>query len=286
MPVINTNVNSIVSQNATNRTDRSLTPTMEKLSTGYRINKSGDDAAGLAVSTKMRSQIRGTNQAARNISDAVAMVQTADGALREVSAIMQRMRELAVQGATETYSTDDLALMDTEYQQLESEITRIVEQTKWNRMDLLNGYGPGATSGSSGEFIIQLGADNGQTMTVTIGNLQINSATTGAILSDLDGLSVSSQASSAAAITGIDNAFTDLADKRADLGAYMNRLGNALGNAEIFSANMSDSESRIRDTDYAKEMTEFARAQIVRQAGMAMLSQANAIPSQILQILQ
>jgi len=286
MPVINTNVNSIVSQNATNRTDRSLTPTMEKLSTGYRINRSGDDASGLAVSTKMRSQIRGTNQAARNISDAVAMVQTADGALREVSAIMQRMRELAVQGATETYSTDDLALMDTEYQQLESEITRIVEQTKWNRMDLLNGYGPGATSGSSGEFIIQLGADNGQTMTVTIGNLQINSATTGAILSDLDGLSVSSQASSAAAITGIDNAFTDLADKRADLGAYMNRLGNALGNAEIFSANMSDSESRIRDTDYAKEMTEFARAQIVRQAGMAMLSQANAIPSQILQILQ
>ena len=286
MPVINTNVNSIVSQNATNRTDRSLTPTMEKLSTGYRINRSGDDAAGLAVSTKMRSQIRGTNQAARNISDAVAMVQTADGALREVSAIMQRMRELAVQGATETYSTDDLALMDTEYQQLESEITRIVEQTKWNRMDLLNGYGPGATSGSSGEFIIQLGADNGQTMTVTIGNLQINSATTGAILSDLDGLTVSSQVSAAAAITGIDNAFTDLADKRADLGAYMNRLGNALGNAEVFSANMSDSESRIRDTDYAKEMTEFSRAQIVRQAGMAMLSQANAIPNQVLQLLQ
>ena len=119
MPVINTNINSIVSQNATNRSDRAMTTTMEKLSTGYRINKSGDDAAGLAVSTKMTSQIRGTNQAARNISDGIAMIQTADGALREVSAIMQRMRELAVQGATETYSPDDLLLMDTEYQQLE-----------------------------------------------------------------------------------------------------------------------------------------------------------------------
>ena len=117
-------------------------------------------------------------------------------------------------------------------------------------------------------------------------NLQINSATTGALLSDLDGLSVSSQASAAAAITGIDNAFTDLADKRADLGSYMNRLGHALGNAETFAANMEDSKSRILDTDYAKEMTDFARAQIVRLAGMAMLSQANAIPNQVLQLLQ
>jgi flagellin len=286
MPVINTNINSIVSQNATNRSDRAMTNTMEKLSTGYRINKSGDDAAGLAVSTKMTAQVRGTYQAARNISDAVAMVQTADGALREVSAVMQRMRELAVQGATETYSPDDLALMDTEYQQLEAEITRIVDQTKWNKMDLLNGAGPGNSLGQGGVFTVQLGADNGQTLDVTIGNLQITSTEGSDLLSDLEGLAVSSQASAAAAITSIDNAFTDLADKRADLGAYMNRLGHALGNAETFAANMSDSNSRIVDTDYAKEMTEFARAQIVRQAGMAMLSQANAIPSQVLQILQ
>jgi len=284
MPVINTNINSIVSQNATNRSDRTMTTTMEKLSTGYRINKSGDDAAGLAVSTKMTSQIRGTNQAARNISDGIAMIQTADGALREVSDIMQRMRELAVQGATETYSPDDLVLMDTEYQQLEAEITRIVDQTKWNKMDLLNGGGPDGSQ-TDGAFVLQVGADNEQTLLVTIGSLEVSNAAY-ALLSDLDGLTVSSQVSAAAAITKIDDAFTDLADKRADLGAYMNRLGHALGNAEIFSANMSDSNSRIVDTDYAKEMTEFARAQIVRQAGMAMLSQANAIPSQILQILQ
>ena len=284
MPVINTNINSIVSQNATNRSDRAMTNTMEKLSTGYRINKSGDDAAGLAVSTKMTAQIKGTYQAARNISDAVAMVQTADGALREVSAIMQRMRELAVQGATETYSPADLALMDTEYQQLEAEITRIVDQTKWNKMDLLNGAGPSGTA-TDGAFIVQVGADNAQTLNVTIGSLEISTASY-AVLSDLEGLSVDSQVSAANAISKIDDAFTDLADKRADLGAYMNRLGHALGNAETFAANMSDSNSRILDTDYAKEMTEFARAQIVRQAGMAMLSQANAIPSQILQILQ
>ena len=285
MPVINTNVNSIVSQNATNRSDRSMTNTMEKLSTGYRINKSGDDAAGLAVSTKMTAQIRGTYQAQRNISDAIAMVQTADGALSEVSEIMQRMRELAVQGATETYSTDDLALMDTEYQQLEAEITRIVDQTKWNRMDLINGNGPSGTA-TDGVFVVQLGADNGQTINITIGNLEIDSTVSGALLTDLDAQAVSSQASAAAAITAIDNAFTDLADKRADLGAYMNRLNHALGNAENFAANMADSNSRIVDTDYAKEMSEFARAQIVRQAGMAMLSQANAIPSQVLQLLQ
>ena len=284
MPVINTNLNSIVAQNSTNRSDRGLTGTMEKLSTGFRINKSGDDAAGMAVSTKMTAQVRGTYMAQRNISDGVALVQTADGALSEISAIMQRMRELAVQGATETYSPADLLLMDTEYQQLESEISRIVSQTKWNKMDLLNGGGPSGSS-TEGAFILQLGADNGQTMIVTIGDVSVSSASY-ALLSDLDGLAVSSQASAAAAITGIDNALTDLATRRADLGAYMNRLAHSLNNAEIYTANMSDSNSRIEDTDYAKMMTELSRVQIVRQAGMAMLSQANAIPSQVLQLLQ
>ena len=173
MPVINTNINSITAQNSTNRSDRGLNITMNKLSTGYRINRSGDDAAGMAVSTKMIAQVRGTYMAQRNISDAVGLVQTADGAMSEISAIMQRMRELAVQGATETYSTDDLGLMDTEYQQLESEIQRIVEQTKWNKMDLLDGT---SGSNSDGAFKIQLGADNGQFMSITIGNLEVSTS--------------------------------------------------------------------------------------------------------------
>jgi len=279
MPVINTNVNSIVAQNATNKSDRAMTKTMEKLSTGYRINKSGDDAAGLAVSTKMTAQIRGTNQAARNISDAIALVQTADGAAKEISAIMQRMRELAVQGATETYSTDDLALMDIEYQQLEAEIQRIVDQTKWNKMELLDGSGG---SGGAGAFIIQVGSDNAQAMTVSIGNLDIAAGS----LVSLATQDVTSQSNASAAITNIDGAFEVLATIRADYGSYMNRLANSLNNAEVFSANMSDANSRLLDTDYAKEMTEFAKSQIVRQAGMAMLSQANAIPNQVLQLLQ
>ena len=233
----------------------------------------------LAVSTKMTAQIRGTNQAARNISDAIALVQTADGATREISAIMQRMRELAVQGATETYSTDDLALMDIEYQQLEAEIQRIVDQTKWNKMELLDGSGG---SGGAGAFLIQVGSDNGQFMTVSIGNLDIAAGS----LNALDGMAVITQASASQAITQIDSAFTELATIRADYGSYMNRLGHSLNNAEVFSANMSDANSRLLDTDYAKEMTEFAKSQIVRQAGMAMLSQANAIPNQVLQLLQ
>ena len=282
MPVINTNINSITAQNSTNRSDRGLNITMNKLSTGYRINRSGDDAAGMAVSTKMIAQVRGTYMAQRNISDAVGLVQTADGAMSEISAIMQRMRELAVQGSTETYSTADLGLMDTEYQQLESEIQRIVEQTKWNKMSLLDG-----TSGSAGDgsFLIQLGADNGQFLTVTIGNLEVSTGAT-ALLSDLHGMAVSTQASASQAITQIDEALTDLATRRADMGSYMNRLGHSLNNAEIYTANMADSNSRIQDTDYAKEMTELSRIQIVRQAGMAMLSQANAIPNQVLQLLQ
>ncbi len=279
MSVVNTNINSIVAQNATNKSDRAMTKTMEKLATGYRINKAGDDAAGLAVSTKMTAQIRGTNQAGRNISDAIALVQTADGAAKEISSIMQRMRELAVQGATETYSTDDLALMDTEYQQLEAEITRIVTQTKWNKMELLDGSGG---SGGAGAFIIQVGSDNAQSMTVSIGNLDVAAGSLGC----LSGLDVSTQSNASAAITNIDGAFQNLATIRADYGSYMNRLSHSLNNAEVFSANMADSNSRLMDTDYAKEMTEFAKSQIVRQAGMAMLTQANAIPNQVLQLLQ
>ena len=282
MPVVNTNINSIVAQNATNKSDRAMTKTMEKLSTGFRINKSGDDAAGLAVSTKMTAQIRGTNQAARNISDAIALVQTADGATKEISAIMQRMRELAVQGATETYSTNDLQLMDTEYQQLEAEIERIVDQTKWNKMTLFDGHSINGATSSTAAFQIQVGSDNGQSMTVTIGN----SNNSFWIFGDLSLAGVSTQTSASAAITAIDNAFTQLATIRADYGSFMNRLGHSLNNAEVFSANMADANSRLLDTDYAKEMTEFAKSQIVRQAGMAMLSQANAIPNQVLQLLQ
>ena len=277
--VLQTNINSILAQVASNKTQRDLTKSMEKLSTGKRINKSGDDPAGLAVSTKFVAQIKGSNVAANNSSDAIAMIQTADGAMGEISNLMQRMRELAVQAATETYSTSDMSQMDTEYQELELEVVRIVEQTKWNTISVLDGSG--GTSGV-GSFIIQVGSDNAQSMTITIGDLAISSGSLG----DLDGLAVSSQISASLAISMIDNAFDDLNTKRAEMGAYMNRLEHALNNNLIFNSNMSDSNSRFQDTDFGNELANMAKLQILKQAGDAMITQANAIPNQVLGLLQ
>ena len=279
--VINTNVPSIVAQNATKHTDRLMTNAMEKLSTGYRINDAGDDAAGLAIAAIMSNQILGTNMAGRNASHAIAMVQVADGALNEVSTLMQRMRELAVQASTETYTTNDLQLMQTEYVQLEDEIDRIVDQTRYNTMNILNGVGSQA---SDDLFVMQVGANSGDTITLEFGTYDIS--ITGAALNDLDGLSINSRNNAQSALTSIDDAFQSLGANRARLGSYMNRLGHALNNTEIYSQNLSDSRSRVEDTDYAYWMAQMARHEIVRQASMAMLSTANVVPKQVLQLLQ
>ena len=279
--VINTNVPSIVAQNATKHTDRLMTNAMEKLSTGYRINDAGDDAAGLAIAAIMSNQILGTNMAGRNASHAIAMVQVADGALNEVSTLMQRMRELAVQASTETYTTNDLQLMQTEYVQLEDEIDRIVDQTRYNTMNILNGVGSQA---GDDLFVLQVGANSGDTITLEFGTYDIS--ITGAALNDLDGLSINSRNNAQSALTSIDDAFQSLGANRARLGSYMNRLGHALNNTEIYSQNLSDSRSRVEDTDYAYWMAQMARHEIVRQASMAMLSTANVVPKQVLQLLQ
>ena len=279
--VINTNVPSIVAQNATKYTDRLMTNAMEKLSTGYRINDAGDDAAGLAIAAIMSNQILGTNMAGRNASHAIAMVQVADGALNEVSTLMQRMRELAVQASTETYTTNDLQLMQTEYVQLEDEIDRIVDQTRYNTMNILNGVGSQA---GDDLFVMQVGANSGDTITLEFGTYDIS--ITGAALNDLDGLSINSRNNAQSALTSIDDAFQSLGANRARLGSYMNRLGHALNNTEIYSQNLSDSRSRVEDTDYAYWMAQMARHEIVRQASMAMLSTANVVPKQVLQLLQ
>jgi len=279
--VINTNVPSIIAQNATKHTDRLMTNAMEKLSTGYRINDAGDDAAGLAIAAIMSNQILGTNMAGRNASHAIAMVQVADGALNEVSTLMQRMRELAVQASTETYTTNDLQLMQTEYVQLEDEIDRIVDQTRYNTMNILNGVGSQA---GDDLFVMQVGANSGDTITLEFGTYDIS--ITGAALNDLDGLSINSRNNAQSALTSIDDAFQSLGANRARLGSYMNRLGHALNNTEIYSQNLSDSRSRVEDTDYAYWMAQMARHEIVRQASMAMLSTANVVPKQVLQLLQ
>ena len=274
MTKIASNIISLSSQNAVKNTQRSITSTMLRLSTGLRINSPSDDPAGLAVSTKFTSQITGYNAASRNINDAITMLQTADGALAEISSLMDRMRELAVQSSSDTYTSSDRSAMDTEYQQLESEITRIVSQTKWNKMTILDG--------SNSSWTIQVGADAGQTKSITIANQAIS----GGNLSDLNGLDVTSQSNASSAITSIDNAFTDLNTIRANIGSYISGFEGALDLSLSMSQNLTDSRSRILDTDYAKEIAELAKLQIIEQVGNAMIAQANASPQSVLQLLQ
>ena len=274
MTKIASNIISLSSQNAVKNTQRSITDTMLRLSTGLRINRPSDDPAGLAVSTKFTSQINGYNAASRNINDAITMLQTADGALAEISSLMDRMRELAVQSSSDTYTSSDRSDMDTEYQQLESEITRIVSQTKWNKMTILDG--------SNSSWTIQVGADAGQSKSITIANQAIS----GGNLSDLNGLDVTSQSNASSAITSIDNAFTDLNTIRANIGSYISGFEGALDLSLSMSQNLTDSRSRILDTDYAKEIAELAKLQIIEQVGNAMIAQANASPQSVLQLLQ
>ena len=274
MTKIASNIISLSSQHAVKNTQHSITSTMLRLSTGLRINSPSDDPAGLAVSTKFTSQITGYNAASRNINDAITMLQTADGALAEISSLMDRMRELAVQSSSDTYTSSDRSAMDTEYQQLESEITRIVSQTKWNKMTILDG--------SNSSWTIQVGADAGQTKSITIANQAIS----GGNLSDLNGLDVTSQSNASSAITSIDNAFTDLNTIRANIGSYISGFEGALDLSLSMSQNLTDSRSRIIDTDYAKEIAELAKLQIIEQVGNAMIAQANASPQSVLQLLQ
>ena len=274
MTKIASNIISLSSQNAVKNTQRSITSTMLRLSTGLRINRPSDDPAGLAVSTKFTSQINGYNAASRNINDAITMLQTADGALAEISSLMDRMRELAVQSSSDTYTSSDRSDMDTEYQQLESEITRIISQTKWNKMTILDG--------ANSSWTIQVGADAGQSKSITIANQAIS----GGNLSDLNGLDVTSQSNASSAITSIDNAFTDLNTIRANIGAYISGFEGALDLSLSMSQNLTDSRSRILDTDYAKEIAELAKLQIIEQVGNAMIAQANASPQSVLQLLQ
>ena len=274
MTKIASNIISLSSQHAVKNTQRSISSTMLRLSTGLRINSPSDDPAGLAVSTKFTSQIAGYNAASRNINDAITMLQTADGALAEISSLMDRMRELAVQSSSDTYTSADRSAMDTEYQQLESEITRIVSQTKWNKMTILDG--------SNSSWTIQVGADAGQTKSITIANQAIS----GGNLSDLNGLDVTSQSNASSAITSIDNAFTDLNTIRANIGSYISGFEGALDLSLSMSQNLTDSRSRILDTDYAKEIAELAKLQIIEQVGNAMIAQANASPQSVLQLLQ
>lgn len=277
MSVINTNVNSLVTQNANTRNDKALSSVMNQLSTGKRINSAKDDAAGLAISVKMTSQVRGLNMAVRHANDAISLIQTAEGATEAVTSMLQRMRELSVQSATDTYSAGDRALMQKEFSQLREEISRTAQLTNFNGQQLLK-------EGSLLTF--QVGANSGDTLTYSTTNLSATVALGGTSIGDTGGASISTRDGAENSITTIDNALDEINGERARMGAMINRLGYAGDNLTNISQNLQAARSRIEDTEYAAATRELARTQIIQQAGMAMLSQANQQPQSVLSLLK
>tara|TARA_B110000967_G_scaffold146283_1_gene149735 strand:- start:511 stop:1404 length:894 start_codon:yes stop_codon:yes gene_type:complete len=297
MTVINTNTAATLTANALTKNERAMSQAMERLSTGVRINSASDDAAGLAISSRMTSQVNGLNMAVRNANDAISLVQTADGALVEVSNMLQRMRELAVQGASGTMSLTDLDALDVEFEALTAAIQDIATDTEWNGTKILDG------SSNNGAFSFQVGANASQTIDVTIFDFDTTgeaAATTSVGVfenidatayadddtADLAALSLQTSTLSSTAITNISNALTKVEAHRATLGATINRLEYAADNLANVSQNTSASRSRILDADYASETTELARTQIIQQAGTAMLSQANQAAQSVLSLLR
>ena len=241
---------------------------MEKLSSGYRINRAGDDAAGLAISEKLRGQISGLAQASRNSSDAVSLVQTAEGALNEVHSMLQRVRELAVQYKNGTLATNDRLAIQSEVNQLKAEIERIGTDTEFNGIKLLNS--------STGNVTFQVGA--GDSQQITVATVSVGTAVAQTVYT--------MSATSTTDIAGIDTAINNVSAARATFGAVQNRLEHTISNLASYTENLTASESRIRDADMAAEMVQFTKLQILTQAGTSMLSQANQAPQGVLSLLR
>jgi len=318
MTVINTNTSSMIARDAIQRNDRAMSTAMERLSTGSRINSAKDDAAGLAISERMSAQVSGLNMAARNANDAISLLQTVDGAASEISNMLGRMYELAVQSASGTYTTTDRTALNLEFEALMFEIQDIAERTEWNGTSIMDDTYDDATNALK----VQLGAEASQTMAVRIKDWRptlsvdaqisgITDATTDGIDSadsaynlagsangteaamyfldateETDNIDISSAAAAAIAVKNIANAIDGAAAERAQYGAYISRLQHAADNLQNVSTNTSASLSQIADADYATETTELARTQIISQASTAMLAQANQVKQTVLSLLQ
>ncbi len=270
--MINTNVASLTAQRNLNTSSAAQSTALQRLSSGLRINSAKDDAAGLAISERMTSQIRGLNQAARNASDAISLAQTAEGALGSISNNLQRLRELAVQAANGTNSATDRDALQAEADMLIDEVDRIAGQTQFNGIELLDG------SFAATDF--QVGADNGQTITV-------------AAIADMDAtalgvnaVDISTAGGATAALTAVSTALDTVNETRASLGAVQNRFESVISSLQTASESMSASRSRIMDADFAAETAALTRGQILQQAGIAILSQANSAPQNVLALLR
>lgn len=263
---INTNVASLNAQRNLHGTRRGMNTALERLSSGQRINRAGDDAAGLAISENLKAQIRGLRQAERNAEDGISLVQIAEGALGEVSNVMIRLRELAVQAASDTIGTTERKFLNVEFEQLTSEIDRIANSTEFNRVPLLNGTGA--------VFDIQIGTRNdpiSDRLSFDASSADVNVAALGLNLA-----SVSDKISAQNSLAAIDEAIVSVSGIRADFGALQNRLQSTINNIQVSAENLSAANSRIRDTDIASETAELTKQNILMQAGTSVLAQANA----------
>lgn len=271
--IINHNMNAM---NAHRRMGSAITgqaKSIEKLSSGQRINRAGDDAAGLSISEKMRGQIRGLDQASRNAQDGISLIQTAEGALDETHSILQRMRELAVQAANDTNVAEDRTAIKTELDQLSGEIDRIASNTEFNTQNLLDGTFTGKK--------IHIGANADQVLDIEVGNMK--AASLGVAIASI---AVTASTTASKTVTQINNALTKVSTQRSTLGAYQNRLEHTIKNLDNASENLQGAESRIRDVDMAKEMMNQSKLSILSQASQAMLAQANQQPQGVLQLLR
>ena len=305
--VISHNISALNTYKSLGFAGKKMNGSMEKLSSGYRINRAGDDAAGLSISEKMRSQIRGLAQASTNAENGVSMIQTAEGALNETHSILQRMRELAVEAATDTNATEDRQALNSEIKELTNEIQRIAKTTEFNGMRILDGsksITPGkdaeGTPGEAGykpavdpvdnSVYFHVGANTNQVINVEFKNMGIDGLGLGTITTDKDvatvGLNVSTREGANTAIGLIDNAIKLVSEERSKYGAIQNRLEYTINNLNTTGENMTAAESTIRDVDMAEEIMEYTKNNILQQAAQAMLVQANQRPQQALQLLQ
>jgi flagellin len=282
---INHNVSSMITQGSLFKTNRDLSRNLEKLSTGLRINRASDDAAGLGVSENLRTQVRGTGQAKKNAQDGIAAITVAEGAANEISDILQRMRELAVQSSNDTLTSSERAYTNQEFGHLINEIDRIAAVTNYNNQFLL--------SGTTANRFGQMGATNGSALwidanktygtdsiTITIDTLTTTTAGLNVISSVL-----TSQTSAVSAITSLTTAINSVNTMRSNMGAFINRLEHAINNLDVSNTNQQAAESLIRDVDFASETATFTKNQILTQSAMAMLSQANMMPQSVLQLI-
>ncbi|EKY3996000.1 MULTISPECIES: flagellin N-terminal helical domain-containing protein [Enterobacter cloacae complex] len=274
MAVINTNLLSLTTQNNLNKSQSSLGTAIERLSSGLRINSAKDDAAGQAIANRMTSQIKGMNQAARNANDGISMAQTAEGSLNEINSNLQRIRELTVQAKNGTNSATDLSSLQDEVKARLDEIDRVASKTDFNGIKLLNG-----TAGAAGVVKIQVGVNDGDTIDLDLKGAQADIATLKVDTLDLTTLTGSE-------LDTIDKAIAKVDTARSGLGAVQNRFTSAINNLNNTSNNLSAAQSRIQDADYATEVSNMSRAQILQQAGTSVLSQANQVPQTVLSLLR